>query len=650
MATYPAAQWQYFSPVGSLASTFLASQPLTIQFPFHGTMDVPSAPSPSPRPPFKPSHQGSGIAIPLPSDTVTQGDWTSVYGSYGFVLCGTGGALPAGDLRGGSGWLNGMPAAFYTGDRSERGRVWTASKETDRRVLMDPGVTRRRVAALWDDHGEVLALGKGPNLLVDVEMPGGIYILSLYFYESDWPQNRRYEVLLRERTWRMGSNPERKLGRVFCRSEAADFFNGRYVRFLARGHRYQIEIQRLQSPNAILSGIFLDRLSSLSLLEKETADRPEMKALVSQIRAAYGKFPVDFLHVAKAAETALSQMGQKREGGATSHAKLLTYFASLLHPERRQAILGLLQDYAIARTNEMGPEAASAWFRDRIAGLLAEDDDQQAAALGQALLNIAEKRSNVLSDQGYLAMARLFWRRRGIPPGGQQWAEGASQPRSLTGRQFFLRYLDRSTAGLSGKEKAAFLRGKRSEWLTKTTPALLPSQYRPGTFGWLVAPIITEEIAKCVGQKGLTVEDRFIQAHFIADKEEARNQVLALLKVAGTPEELRVDLLGFCLEYSRRLSDFTTVRRVAVELVSRHGESKYAKTYLGWHFWRFFDRLRSGIAALEERARIGRALLSELEKAAPAGSTMSKAIGRLKQRFEEKVTQRGLPSPSGAAQ
>jgi len=78
-------------------------------------------------------------------------------------------------------------------------------------------------------------------------VPAGLYVLSFYFFEIDWPQYRAYDLTL--------STEGRQLARV----PVTDFFNGVYKRFVVRGPlQLRAAISRRQSPQALVSGVFLD--------------------------------------------------------------------------------------------------------------------------------------------------------------------------------------------------------------------------------------------------------------------------------------------------------------------------------------------------------------------------------------------------------
>ena len=210
----------------------------------------------------------------LPDDWDTRGNWIGRYGSYAYILCGMGGEHT---FSGGSGWDR-VPYAYYCGSKDDSARAWMSWCQTDDRALQNPtefglvnGVLQRvrydsipdgaalpRLPAIWDDHGEAYDK-EGPNLCVDLTAPPGLYVLSFYFFEIDWIQHRCFRLNLRKRTWAIGESEERQLGSMLASTTVSDFFEGVHKRFLVRGPQdLQVEIERLDSPNAVLSGVFLD--------------------------------------------------------------------------------------------------------------------------------------------------------------------------------------------------------------------------------------------------------------------------------------------------------------------------------------------------------------------------------------------------------
>lgn len=195
-----------------------------------------------------PGEQRPPFVVQLADDCDTRGDWIGTYGSYAYVLCGM--RAPQ-SLYGGKGWPVDFSAG--TGDPTETGRAWlsTVPADRDRSVLLEPNALKRTPGS-YDDHGEVRPLGKGPDLHLHVSVPDGRFMLSLYFFEIDWIQYRAYRIHI----FAGGAN-----GQPLVQTEASNFLKGKYKRFAVIGPaKLLVVIERGQSPNAEVSGVFLDKL------------------------------------------------------------------------------------------------------------------------------------------------------------------------------------------------------------------------------------------------------------------------------------------------------------------------------------------------------------------------------------------------------
>ena len=209
------------------------------------------------------------LAVVLPDDSHTRGDWTGLYGTHAYILCGMRGRH---SLQGGKGWPIWFTVA--TGDPKEKARGWWSSAPAagDRSVLLEPDGTTR-TQAVFDDHGEVRPLGKGPGFRLRLRVPEGRFLLSLYFFEVDWIQYRGYSIRVLDDSADGASESAKPL---LVETRVEDFLRGKYKRFAVLGpQKLLIAIDREMSPNAVLSGIFLDRLVSpdLALLDKTMAIR-----------------------------------------------------------------------------------------------------------------------------------------------------------------------------------------------------------------------------------------------------------------------------------------------------------------------------------------------------------------------------------------
>jgi tetratricopeptide (TPR) repeat protein len=204
--------------------------------------------------------------VEIPEDTFTRGNWQGAYGRRAYVLCGM--RSPK-SLYGGPDW----PVNFFlrTGDPKEGGRAWrsTMAAEGDRGILLEPnGLTR--TPAVFDDYGETYPLGKGPDLHLELDVPEGPHLLSLYFFECDWIQYRSYTISLYE----AGENA----GPPLLTSRVGDFLKGKYKRFAVTGPaRLRVVIAKGNSPNAVVSGLFLDGIArpETALLDVLEEFRPD---------------------------------------------------------------------------------------------------------------------------------------------------------------------------------------------------------------------------------------------------------------------------------------------------------------------------------------------------------------------------------------
>ncbi|MDP6505852.1 MAG: hypothetical protein QF886_19680, partial [Planctomycetota bacterium] len=209
-----------------------------------------------------PSASAQRFAGMLADDTWTRGNWVGQYGGYAYALFG---AESPKSTFGGPGWP--VHLRGYTGDPEDSHRAWLSRMNTvaDDRALQTPD-GKSRIASVWDDHSEIRKPGeKAPGLLIDLNLPEGLCLLSLYFFEIDWPQHRDYKLHLLSR------EPKK----LILTTTAGHFSGGKYKRFALNGHRkITIHIETLASPNAVISGLFIDRLGDLIKLpewvEEET--------------------------------------------------------------------------------------------------------------------------------------------------------------------------------------------------------------------------------------------------------------------------------------------------------------------------------------------------------------------------------------------
>jgi tetratricopeptide (TPR) repeat protein len=132
----------------------------------------------------------------------------------------------------------------------------------DRSILWEPSGLKR-TAGTFDDHGELRPLGQGPDLYMRMSVPRGAFLMSLYFFEVDWIQYRAHKVRLLEEGTRA----------VLAETIADNFLKGKYKRFVVYGPvELVVVIERGQSPNAQVSGIFFERLSFPDLYAVKMAE------------------------------------------------------------------------------------------------------------------------------------------------------------------------------------------------------------------------------------------------------------------------------------------------------------------------------------------------------------------------------------------
>lgn len=202
-------------------------------------------------------------------DRKTQGDWSRRYGQECFILC----AMYApDDVFGWSGtphtvfnWATAVrynvrkPLDYFvrTGDPEDPPRLWLgANYGTDRRALYDPSMHYFRgqdpyTYGSWDDHGEVHPYDwQGPDLYVDLAIPTGEYLLSLYFVDFDCdplhPRNFRVGLLGPDLSYLL------RLRTGYCK-------DGIYKSVYVRGpQRLTVKIAKDNNVCTILSGVFLD--------------------------------------------------------------------------------------------------------------------------------------------------------------------------------------------------------------------------------------------------------------------------------------------------------------------------------------------------------------------------------------------------------
>jgi len=405
--------------------------------------------------------QSKSIAI-LPDDRHTRGNWLGRYGSYAYILCGMGGEHTFSDGPG----CGRVKYAYYTGRKDEQARAWMSYCQTDDRPLLNPTefhlidvAIRRmpdeqlhpdghlpRLPSVWDDHAEVHR-SPGPNLYVDLWAPPGLHQLSFYFFEIDWLQHRAHCLNLRERTWSIGKNAERKVGDLLANVSVSDFFGGVYKRFLIRGPlKLQVEIERLDSPNAVVSGIFLDPVFPVYELAHPFAyasDADKRKGHVAHIPELVAEafvFDRDPSSIIGAA--GLPRGADEREGTwPRAYQAYLAYVSALRPPGQIDAVRSALDRYCASLAPAFGTATAMDELASFVRFFLRHQDGRQAAIAGQHYLALLRSGTVLPSEADrLLSLSSAFWRntetRRGLDHQIRAWRT----PRHVCGYRLLTAY------------------------------------------------------------------------------------------------------------------------------------------------------------------------------------------------------------------
>ncbi len=239
-----------------------------------------------------------GSAEYLGDDWITRGDWVGRYGRTCGTLC----AVQSPHDYDFCSNDNGISRKEYDiteciGPHRRKGdslRNWIHWLSTDDgRTLYDSQIGVRRQAS-WDDHGETYPWTyEGPDNLVKIQIGPGLHRLGLYFFNKDGHRgnNRHRDYIIDIKsfneepgkqyfpTWtsrRLGKNTFVSSYRAardlpvkpyfnpcLARARVHDFRGGVYKNFLLNGPAmYIVHQKRNYSFNTILSGVFIDRISS----------------------------------------------------------------------------------------------------------------------------------------------------------------------------------------------------------------------------------------------------------------------------------------------------------------------------------------------------------------------------------------------------
>jgi hypothetical protein len=211
---------------------------------------------------------------------MTQGDWVGRYGAQRNILCAMMSPFDH-ELS----WGNLYSIQRGMGPHHEKGDILrgflTWVKTFNHRALYDPIAGCRRQAE-WDDHGEHYNLcWDGPDIWIDINLAAGIHRVSLYFMNKDGHKghNRCRDFVVEVK--RHPAPPIADLGHtpfnlaefekdtaiaqnapVLAHARVRDFWGDVYKQFLLPGPgRFFIRIARNDSINAIVSAVFIDKLS-----------------------------------------------------------------------------------------------------------------------------------------------------------------------------------------------------------------------------------------------------------------------------------------------------------------------------------------------------------------------------------------------------
>ncbi|NQT15580.1 MAG: hypothetical protein HQ582_22675, partial [Planctomycetes bacterium] len=285
------------------------------------------------------------LATYLGEDWQTQGDWIGAYGRTAYILPAMGRPL---DYLSGIG-PTGVRYRAAIGPKHRKGdslRYWTHWRKTDNPKSLQSPIQPHRTQASWDDAGETYPpTHGGPNVVVDLELPDGDFIVSLYVVNIDcidcpkhWRTSdllyfpnrfRDYLVEIRAATEVNAPQPE-----ALAQARIRAFNSGVYKRFLLRGaHRYSITVRRQRSHNTILSGIFVDPVSAPPAALIVPDDLPAIPGLgvflaktaaaVSELAPLHAKVPDQYLLLARDRACELAQLLKQPREFLQSHPEVM---------------------------------------------------------------------------------------------------------------------------------------------------------------------------------------------------------------------------------------------------------------------------------------------------------------------------------------
>ena len=194
-------------------------------------------------------------------DWRTQGDWVGRYGTRYAILCASGAPLNHYVINDPSYEVKGFMGPGFAPNSL---RHWIHWLKTDNpHVLYNPLIGHRREAE-WDDNGEAMSMSiEGPDVWAKVVVPAGTHRLSAYFFNKDGHDdlNNLRDYLLELKQGSAQNVGEAKNLPTQAKTRIRDFWGGNYKRFVVKGPgTFWLRIERNNSFNTIVSGIFLDKI------------------------------------------------------------------------------------------------------------------------------------------------------------------------------------------------------------------------------------------------------------------------------------------------------------------------------------------------------------------------------------------------------
>ena len=230
-----------------------------------------------------------GGVVWLGEDRYTRGTNEGTYGSAGYIYCAWNAPKslrhpywPGRGVR--------MSYELRSPDHDDTVRAWLAHGSTDDPRVLAAGTRKNgrpaRRYACWDDHGETHPFdNEGPDILIDLDIPDGDYVLSFYHLDYDWYNGEHPRLMSILLTDREAGQPLNIVPTGRCGE-------GIYERFYVEGPReITARIVKHRSPCAVVSGVFLDPVpiwpEASQVLEGEAEGLEELRQLYNGDRADF---------------------------------------------------------------------------------------------------------------------------------------------------------------------------------------------------------------------------------------------------------------------------------------------------------------------------------------------------------------------------